>query len=84
MDQLMAGILERWADKTEQKLRIGGLVTRSVAHFQGVPHGAVQVAVIACKEKAGKILPNICLHRRSKFKKQTRTSGTSWAVPGSR
>ena len=72
-------ILERWADKTEQKLRIGGLVTRSVAHFQGVPHGAVQVALIACKEKAGKILPNICLHRRSKFKK---TDPDKWDIMG--
>lgn len=55
--------------------------SRNVAHFQGVPHGAVQVAVIIWKEVDGDVLPHICLHRRSRYKK---TDPGKWDIMGGR
>ncbi len=78
MNQLMV-VLERWADGKNRKLRIGGLVTRSVGHYQGVPHGAVQVVVVIRKEAGGGVVPHICLHRRSRHKK---TGGGKWDIMG--
>lgn len=78
MNQLMV-ILERWVDGKERKLRIGGLVTRNMGHFQGVPHGAVQVAVVIQKEAGAEVIPHICLHRRSIYKK---TDPGKWDIMG--
>ena len=64
MKNLMV-IFERYMDVEGIKLRIGGFVTRNVAHYQGVPHGAVQVGIIALKN--GK--PHFLLHKRSRWKK---------------
>jgi 8-oxo-dGTP pyrophosphatase MutT (NUDIX family) len=59
----------------ETRLRIGGVVTRDVAHYHGVPHGAVQVAVVVCKDRQ----PHILLHKRSKWKK---TAPDKWDICG--
>ena len=56
--------------KGEQShLEITGFTTRDVAHTYGVPHAAVQVAVMIEKEKDGKLIPHVLLHQRSEHKK---------------
>jgi 8-oxo-dGTP pyrophosphatase MutT (NUDIX family) len=68
-------ILERYLDADGLRLRIGGVVTRDIAHYQGVPHGAVQVAIVVLKEAK----PHILLHKRSHLKK---TSPNTWDICG--
>ena len=74
MKNLMV-ILERYVDLDGIKLRIGGVVTRDVAHYHGVPHGAVQVAVVALMSGQ----PHFLLHKRSQWKK---TSPNTWDICG--
>ena len=74
MKNLMV-ILERYLDIDGPRLRIGGVVTRDVAHYHGVPHGAVQVAVVVHKDGQ----PHILLHKRSKWKK---TDPDKWDICG--
>lgn len=52
-----------------RQLSIAGIVTRDIAHTYGVPHGAVQVAVIIQKKIGGELQPHFLLHQRSKYKK---------------
>jgi 8-oxo-dGTP pyrophosphatase MutT (NUDIX family) len=72
-------ILERYLSQDGDKLRFAGVVTRDVAHYQGVPHGSVQVAIIAPVAVAGKATPHVLLGWRSKWKK---TSPETWDVCG--
>jgi len=78
MKNLMV-ILERYLSANGSRLRIGGVVTRDVAHFQGVPHGAVQVAIVVLKRTLGRLTPHILLHWRSKWKK---TYPETWDMCG--
>ncbi|MFQ6039799.1 MAG: NUDIX domain-containing protein, partial [Candidatus Poribacteria bacterium] len=61
------------------RLRIGGVVTRDVAHFKGVPHGALQVAIIIPKRVKNKLIPHLLLHWRDKRKK---TCPETWDICG--
>ncbi len=72
-------IFERYLNHDGIKLRIGGVVTRNVAHYQGVPHGAVQVAIVVPMLIDGKIVPHILLGWRSKWKK---TFPETWDICG--
>jgi len=56
-------------EKQDHRLGLAGITTREIAHTFGVPHGAVQLAVIIQKELAGNLQPHILLHQRSKYKK---------------
>jgi 8-oxo-dGTP pyrophosphatase MutT (NUDIX family) len=67
MKNLMV-IFERYLNPDGPRLRISGVVTRDVAHYHGVPHGSVQVAIVVLKRAQGQS-PHILLHRRSKWKK---------------
>src|SRR5436853_293231 len=78
MKNLMV-IFERYLSSEGQRLRIGGVVTRDVAHYRGVPHGAVQVAIVVHKRAAGFLKPHILLHWRDKRKK---TSPETWDICG--
>jgi len=68
-------IFERYLGVDGPRLRIGGVVTRDVAHYKGVPHGAVQVAVVVNKNAK----PHILLHKRSRWKK---ISPNTWDICG--
>jgi 8-oxo-dGTP pyrophosphatase MutT (NUDIX family) len=72
-------IFERYLHPDGPRLRIAGVVTRAVAHYQGVPHGSVQVAVVVLKRVAGHLRPHILLHRRSRWKK---TCPETWDICG--
>jgi 8-oxo-dGTP pyrophosphatase MutT (NUDIX family) len=72
-------ILERFLDSNGPRLRIGGVVTRDVAHYHGVPHGSVQVAIVALRHAQRHFRPHILLHRRSRWKK---TCPETWDVCG--
>ncbi len=62
-------LLERNLEEERSGLRICGTIAGSVAHKHGVPHGAVQVAVVVSKRiQSGKVSPHILLHRRSMHK----------------
>ncbi|HUX75066.1 MAG TPA: NUDIX domain-containing protein [Anaerolineae bacterium] len=78
MKNLMV-IFERYLNPDGPRLRIGGVVTRDVAHYHGVPHGSVQVAIVVLKRAQGKTSPHILLHHRSKWKK---TCPETWDVCG--
>lgn len=78
MKSLMV-IMERYLAEIGTQLRIGGIVSKEVVHFQGVPHGAVQVAVVVLKEINGYKQPHILLHKRSKWKK---ISPNKWDICG--
>jgi 8-oxo-dGTP pyrophosphatase MutT (NUDIX family) len=78
MKNLMV-ILERYLSAEGSRLRIGGVVTRDVAHYRGVPHGAVQVAIVVLKRTEGSLKPNVLLHWRDKRKK---TSPETWDICG--
>lgn len=72
-------ILDRYLTSKGVRLKIGGVVTRDVAHFQGVPHGTVQVAVVVLKKIQGQKIPHILLHLRSQWKE---TSPETWDICG--
>jgi 8-oxo-dGTP pyrophosphatase MutT (NUDIX family) len=78
MKHLMV-IFERYLNPDGPRLRIGGVVTRDVAHYHGVPHGSVQVAIVVLKRAQGQPSPHILLHRRSKWKK---TCPETWDICG--
>lgn len=78
MSNLMV-IFERYLDPDSLRLRIGGVVTRNVAHSQGVPHGAVQVAIVIQKKINEKLEPHILLQKRSRHKK---INPNTWDICG--
>jgi 8-oxo-dGTP pyrophosphatase MutT (NUDIX family) len=78
MKNLMV-IFERYLSCEGPRLRIGGVVTRDVAHYRGVPHGAVQVAIVALKRAGGSLKPHVLLHWRDRRKK---TCPETWDVCG--
>jgi 8-oxo-dGTP pyrophosphatase MutT (NUDIX family) len=78
MKDLMV-IFERYLSSEGPRLRIGGVVTRDVAHYRGVPHGAVQVAIVVLKRIGGSVKPHVLLHWRDKRKK---TSPETWDICG--
>ena len=78
MKNLMV-ILERYLDSDGARLRIGGVVTRDVAHYRGVPHGAVQVAILIRKRVHENLIPHLLLHWRDKRKK---TCPETWDICG--
>ena len=79
MQKNLMVILERYLTPEGVRLRIGGIVTRDVAHYYGVPHGAVQVAVVAPKVVQGRMVPQVLLHWRSRWKK---TYPETWDICG--
>lgn len=62
-------IFDRVKDQNGSRLEIAGFTTRDIAHTFGVPHAAVQVAIMIQKEKDGVLLPHVLIHRRSRHKK---------------
>ena len=72
-------ILGRFLCVDGVRLKICGTVTRGVAHFHGVPHGAVNIADVILKKMNDKLIPSILLHRRDKRK---RTSPDTWDICG--
>lgn len=72
-------ILTRNSTPEGFQLSMAGIVTRDVAHTYGVPHGAVQVAVVIQKKVSGELRPHILLHQRSLHK---RIDPQKWDVCG--
>lgn len=72
-------ILDRYLSPNGARLRICGTVTRGVAHFHGVPHGAVNIANVILKKEKEQSTPNILLHWRDKRKK---TCPETWDICG--
>lgn len=68
MKKLMV-ILERYLDVSGTRLRIGGVVTREVAHFSGVPHGAAQIGIVLLRRVKDEAVPHLLLHWRDKEQK---------------
>lgn len=77
--ELSMVILGRFLCVDGVRLKICGVVTRGVAHFHGVPHGAVNIANVILKKLNDRLIPSILLHRRDKRK---RTSPDTWDICG--
>lgn len=72
-------ILDRYLSSNGLQLKICGTVTRGVAHFHGVPHGAVNIAIVVLKKADSKLTPHILLFWRDKWKK---TCPETWDICG--
>ena len=72
-------IIEQYLKSDGFHLRIGGVVTRDVAHFHGVPHGTALIANIILKNMNNQLIPHILLHWRDKWKK---TCPEMWDICG--
>ncbi len=58
-------LLSRNHDNDEPKLNIVGFAHRAYVHQYGIPHGAVQILVIAFKAIDNQLIPHFLLNKRS-------------------
>jgi len=72
-------ILDRYLSADGMRFKICGTVTRGVAHFHGVPHGAVNIANVMLKKVGTQVIPHILLHWRDRWKK---TCPETWDICG--